>query len=67
MQQNITKHGSSRKRLTLALFFGGLYFLTVALGSIFSGSLALLANAGHMLLHNGALIIGIIATTWAMK
>jgi cobalt-zinc-cadmium efflux system protein len=67
MQQNITKHGSSRKRLLIALGLGTVYFLTVAIGSILSGSLALLANAGHMMLHNGALIIGIIATTFAMK
>lgn len=67
MQQNITKHGSSRKRLLMALVLGGIYFLTIAIGSVLTGSLSLLANAGHMMLHNGALIIGIIATTFAMK
>tara|TARA_R110000868_G_scaffold190862_1_gene434863 strand:+ start:162427 stop:163344 length:918 start_codon:yes stop_codon:yes gene_type:complete len=65
--QNIIKHGSSRKRLMLALFLGLAYFVVIALGSLFSGSLALLAIAGHMMLHNGALIIGIVATTFAMK
>lgn len=67
MQQNITKHGSSRKRLLIALALGVSYFLVVSIGSVLTGSLSLLANAGHMMLHNGALIIGIIATTFAMK
>jgi cobalt-zinc-cadmium efflux system protein len=65
--QHITKHGSSRKRLLSALFLGVAYFFVVAIGSLMSGSLALLAIAGHMMLHNGALIIGVIATTFAMK
>lgn len=65
--QNITKHGSSRKRLLLALFLGLTYFFIVAIGSLLSGSLSLLAISSHMMLHNGALIIGIIATTFAMK
>ena len=67
MQQTITKHGASRKRLLISLFLGCAYLVIVALGSVFSGSLSLLANAGHMMLHNGTLIIGIIATSFAMK
>lgn len=67
MTQSITRHGTSRKRLFWALMLGGLYFLIVAIGSAFSNSLSLLAMAGHMMLHNGALIIGIVATTFAMK
>lgn len=64
---SISKHGSSQKRLAWSLALGLLYLTIVAIGSIYTDSLSLAANAAHMVIHNGAIIIGLIATRYAAK
>lgn len=63
----IVEHGSSQKKLTIALSLGVFYFLIVAIGSFYTESLSLAANAAHMIIHNGAIVIGLIATYYAGK
>lgn len=63
----IVEHGSSQKRLFIALVLGIIYLAIVAVGSMFSNSLSLAATATHMVFHNGAIVIGLIATYYAKK
>lgn len=50
------------KRLLLAMLLTGGYMLVEVIGGLWSGSLALLADAGHMLTDTAALVI--IASGW---
>ena len=63
----ITTHTSSHRRLAIALVLGLLYLITLIVASLSSNSLTIAANAGHMLIHNGMLIIAFIAATIAKK
>lgn len=60
------QHGASagsrnRRRLALALGFSAVYMLAEAVGGWFTGSLALLADAGHMLSDVAALGLSLFA------
>ena len=51
----------SRKRLTLVLVLTALYMIAELFGGLWTGSLALLADAGHMLADVAALILALMA------
>jgi cobalt-zinc-cadmium efflux system protein len=50
-----------RRRLALVLALSALYLVAELLGGLFTGSLALLADAGHMLADVGALALALFA------
>ena len=50
-----------RRRLALVLVLSALYVVAELLGGLFTGSLALLADAGHMLADVGALALALFA------
>jgi cobalt-zinc-cadmium efflux system protein len=50
-----------RRRLAFVLALSALYFVAELLGGLFTGSLALLADAGHMLADVGALALALFA------
>jgi cobalt-zinc-cadmium efflux system protein len=50
-------HGGDRRRLGWALAITGLFMLVEVLGGLWSGSLALLADAGHMVADTGSLAL----------
>jgi cobalt-zinc-cadmium efflux system protein len=55
------------RSLALALVLTGSFMLVEVAGGLYSGSLALLADAGHMLADAGALGLALIAQRWAAK
>ena len=57
--------GASRLAVTLALSAG--YLVVVVVGGLLSGSLALLADAGHMLSDVAALALSLVAMRIAMR
>lgn len=56
-----------QRTLTLALALTGGFLLVEALGAWFTGSLALLADAGHMLTDVGALALSVFAARMATR
>lgn len=58
---------SSRRRLALAFWTQLAFFLVELVGSILTNSLALLADAGHMLSDVGALGLSLLALFWAAR
>lgn len=61
-------HGSTNeKRVLFAMWLTGSFMVLEAAGGIISGSLALLADAGHMLTDTGALFLALIATRLARR
>lgn len=60
-------HGSSRGRLAFAFALTCLMLVVEALGGWWSGSLALLADAAHMLVDAGALALAWAAAVYALK
>lgn len=57
----------ARRRLTLTLALTGTIFLAEAIGGFYSGSLALLSDAGHMLSDLGALLVSLFAIAIATR
>lgn len=57
----------SQKRVLLVMLLTGFYMLVQVAGAIFSGSLALLADAGHMLSDTAALALAWLAFRLAAK
>ena len=63
-----TCHSSSAPwRLGVALSLSLSFMVMEIIGSHLSGSLTLMADAGHMLVHNGALVIAIVAAFLATR
>lgn len=61
-------HGiANRRRLSLAICIVGVVLVIEIGGALFSGSLALLADAGHMLSDLAGLIIALVATIVATR
>jgi cobalt-zinc-cadmium efflux system protein len=61
-------HGSTPvKVLSIALVLTGTFMVVELIGGLWSGSLALLADAGHMLADVGALALALVAQHWAAK
>ncbi|KGJ72421.1 cation transporter [Cryobacterium roopkundense] len=59
--------GSNRTRLTLAIGIIGLVLIVEAIGAMVTGSLALLADAGHMLSDLVGLLVALAATIVAAR
>jgi cobalt-zinc-cadmium efflux system protein len=62
-----TAGGRHRWRLAVAVAITGLIFLVQVIGGLASGSLALLADAGHMLTDSTGLVIALVATALAAR
>ena len=61
-------HGNTNeRRVLIAMWLTGSFMVLEAAGGIISGSLALLADAGHMLTDTGALFLALIATRLARR
>ena len=63
----VTATGRHRRRLLLVVAITASVFVAQVIGGILSGSLALLADAGHMLTDSTGLIIALIAATLATR
>lgn len=59
--------GVNRSRLLAALVVTFVFMLAEVIGGWLSGSLALLADAGHMLTDAGALLLALLATHFAQR
>lgn len=60
-------HGrDDRRRLTIVLVLSTTYMFAEAAGGLITGSLALLADAGHLLSDVGSLVLGLFAV-WAAQ
>src|SRR5205807_10324163 len=59
--------GESRRRLTIVLVLTALYMFAEALGGWWTGSLALLADAGHMLADVAALGLALMAVLFSTR
>jgi cobalt-zinc-cadmium efflux system protein len=59
--------GSPQRALALALGVTTVFMIVEVLVGFWSGSLALLADAGHMLADSGALVLAIVAQHFASK
>lgn len=59
--------GANRRALTLALAITGAFLVVEAVGGWLTGSLALVADAGHMLIDVAALALSLFALTMAAR
>jgi cobalt-zinc-cadmium efflux system protein len=59
--------GGNRRRLTLALILTATYMFAEVIGGLAANSLALLADAGHMLSDVAALGLSLVAVVFAQK
>ena len=62
-----TATGRHRKRLLLVVGITATVFVAEVIGGLLSGSLALLADAGHMLTDSTGLVIALVATSLAAR
>ena len=58
---------SPKRRLKAALALAGVYLVAEVIGGVWSGSLALLADAGHMLTDVGGLALALLAMSFAER
>jgi cobalt-zinc-cadmium efflux system protein len=58
---------AERRGLTLAIVFTGVILLAEIIGGILTNSLALLADAGHMLVDVASLVMSFLALTFALR
>ncbi|RZQ52464.1 zinc transporter [Pseudoalteromonas phenolica] len=63
---DITTHRASRRRLLIALSITCTFMLIQLAGAYYSNSLAVLADAGHLFVHNSSLFIALIASSIAV-
>jgi cobalt-zinc-cadmium efflux system protein len=63
----VTATGEHRKRLIVVLVITGAVMIAEVVGGLIAGSLALLADAGHMLSDATGLIMALIATSLATR
>ncbi|MAD89283.1 MAG: zinc transporter [Pseudoalteromonas sp.] len=63
---DITTHQASRRRLLIALSITCTFMLIQLAGAYYSNSLAVLADAGHLFVHNSSLFIALIASSVAV-
>jgi cobalt-zinc-cadmium efflux system protein len=66
-QQHNAHRLTERKGLTLAIVFTGVILLAEIVGGILTNSLALLADAGHMLVDVASLVMSLLALTFALR
>jgi cobalt-zinc-cadmium efflux system protein len=64
--QSLTTTGTHRKSLILVLAITSTVFVAEVIGGLLSGSLALLADAGHMLTDATGLVLALIGTSLAI-
>jgi cobalt-zinc-cadmium efflux system protein len=57
----------NRRRMTIALAINGLLLVAGVVGALVFGSVALLADAGHVLSDVGAIALGLLAAAMAMR
>jgi cobalt-zinc-cadmium efflux system protein len=62
----ITTHKSSRRRLLIALAITCSFMVIQVIGAYYANSLAVLADAGHLFVHNSSLFIALIASSLAI-
>ena len=67
MSHNHTATGSNRSRLLTAFLVTALYMVAEVIGGWLSGSLALLADASHMLTDAAALLVALLAVQFASR
>lgn len=60
-------HDAPVRSLAVALGLTATYMVVEAVGGLLTGSLALLADAGHMLSDAGALVVALVAARLAMR
>ena len=63
----LTATGRHRRRLALVVAITGTVFVGQVIGGLLSGSLALLADAGHMLADSAGLVLALVASTLAAR
>ncbi|HEX5906839.1 MAG TPA: cation diffusion facilitator family transporter [Propionibacteriaceae bacterium] len=63
----VTATGEHRRRLIVALVITSAVLIAEVIGGLISGSLALLADAGHMLTDSTGLILALIAASLATR
>jgi len=63
----VTATGEHRKRLVIVLVITGAVLIAEVIGGLIAGSLALLADAGHMLTDSTGLILALIAASLATR
>ena len=61
MSHDHHQHSSNMRRVVIALVLTGSFMVVEVIGGIISGSLALLADAGHMLTDTMALALAAVA------
>lgn len=66
-QHSHSPQSSDSKRLILALAVTAIFMVVEVIGGLISGSLALLADAGHMLTDTAALFVAVIAVRFAAR
>jgi cobalt-zinc-cadmium efflux system protein len=67
---HVHRHGratKSRRRLSIVLMMTAIYMVAEALGGWWTGSLALLADSGHMLADAVALMLALMAVWFSVK
>ena len=62
----ITTHHASRRRLLIALAITCSFMVIQLVGAYYANSLAVLADAGHLFVHNSSLFIALIASSFAI-
>lgn len=67
MHDHPHEHDHSTRNLWLVFILSGLYLIAEILGGIWTGSLALLADAGHMTIDTAAIGLGLFARWVAHK
>lgn len=60
-------HGANKKTLTIAFFIISAFMIVEVIGGLFTNSLALLSDAGHMLSDAISLGVGVLAFTFGEK
>lgn len=63
----LVARGAERRRLVQVLAITGLFMVAEVVGGLLSGSLALLADAGHMFTDAGALALSLLAMRMAQR
>ena len=66
-QEHSTDRLTERRGLVLAIVFTGVILLAEIVGGILTNSLALLADAGHMLVDVASLVMSFLALTFALR
>lgn len=64
---DITTHKASRRRLLIALCITSVFMVIQFIAAHFANSMAVLADAGHLFVHNSSLVVALIASSVAIK